>query len=148
MLRKINELYEQNIVDYKVEGKNKVFFLKKTLEAKQFACITELNKLFYLLEKYPKLRLIIDRIKKHPEIKLAILFGSYAKDLAKKHSDIDIYIETRDKKIKQEVEAINSKINVKIGIYDKKNLLIKEVEKDHIIIKGVEEYFEKNEFFD
>ena len=148
ILRKINELYDENIVDYKIEGKNKVFFLKKTLEAKQFACIAELNKLFGLLRKYPKLRLIIDRIKRHPEIRLAILFGSYAKGLAKKQSDIDIYIETKNKKIKEEIAAMNSKINIKIGTYDKKNLLIKEIEKNHVIIKGVEEYFEKNEFFD
>ncbi len=27
--RKINELFEENVVDSKIEGKNKVFFLKK-----------------------------------------------------------------------------------------------------------------------
>jgi len=146
--RNINLLYNDNIVDYKIEGKNKVFFLKKTLETKQYTYIVELNKLFNLLKKYPQLRLIIDRIKNHPNIKLSILFGSYAKGIAKKDSDIDIYIETRDKNIKKEIEAINSKVNVKIGLYDQNNLLIKEIENNHIIIKGVEEYYEKNKFFD
>ena len=39
--RKIKELFENNVIDYKQEGKNKVFFLKKTLEAKQFVHIVE-----------------------------------------------------------------------------------------------------------
>ena len=35
LVRKLNELSSENIVDFKKEGKNKVFFLKKTLEARQ-----------------------------------------------------------------------------------------------------------------
>lgn len=146
--RNITQLYIKNIVDYKIEGKNKVFFLKKTLEAMQFVYMAELNKLFQILENYPKLRLIIDRIKSHKEVKLAILFGSYAKGTPKKDSDIDIYIETRDKEIKKDIQAINSKLNIKIGDYNKDNILIKEIENNHIIIKGVEEFYEKNKFFD
>ncbi len=78
---------------------------------------------------------------------MAILFGSYAKLIAKKQSDIDLYIDTDDKKIKKDVELINTKLSVKIGRYDKDNLLIKEIEKNHVIIKGVELFYEKNKFF-
>ena len=44
------------------------------------------------------------------DIKSVAVFGSYAKGLAKKDSDIDIYIETADKKLKRDIELINSKI--------------------------------------
>ena len=72
-----------------------------------------------------------------------MLFCSYAKGLAKKDSDIDIYIETKNRNVKKSIEDIHSKISVKIGIFDIKSLLIKEIIKDHIIIKGIEVFYEK-----
>jgi predicted nucleotidyltransferase len=146
--RKAQELHENNVVDFKQEGKNKVVFLKKSLEAKQHAYNVETQKLLETLKKYPHLRRIIELIKKNEKISLAILFGSYAKNTAKKDSDIDIYLDTTDSKLKEEVELIDSKISVKIGKYDKDSLLIKEIEKNHVIIKGIEIYYEKNKFFD
>ncbi len=146
--RKVNELLKENVVDYKQEGKNKVYFLKKTIEARQYILMAEQYKLLQFLKKYPNLRKIIEKIQKNKKIKLAILFGSYAKGIAKKDSDIDIYIETTNRKIKQELEILDSKLNVKIGKYDRTSFLIKEIEKNHIIIKGMEEYYEKREFFE
>jgi predicted nucleotidyltransferase len=144
--RKVRGLYTKNVIDFLTEGKNKVYFLKKTLEAKQYTYIVEIQKLLSIVEVYPQLRRIIEEIKKK-EVKIAILFGSYAKYNANKESDIDLYIDTQDKSIKQQIEQIDSRISVKIGNYDSANLLIKEIGKNHIIIKGVEEYYEKNKFF-
>ena len=70
--RKVKELYKENIVDYKYEGRNKVYFLKKTLEAFEFILIVEHYKLFEVVSKYPYLRGIIQEIKKDKRIKLAI----------------------------------------------------------------------------
>lgn len=148
LFRKFRELYNENALDYKQEGKNKVYFLKKTIEAKIYFFMGENYKMAKLLEKYPSLREIMGKIQENKKIKLAILFGSYAKGLAKKDSDIDIYIETANKKIKQEIERINLKVNVQTGKYDKNNLLIKEIEKNHVIIKSVENFYEKYNFFD
>jgi len=145
--RKIKELLDNNVVDYKQEGKNKAFFLKKTLETKQFVHIVELYKLLETLKQYPKLRIIFEKIRQNNKFKLAILFGSYAKGTANKESDIDIYIDTKDAKIKEEIALLDTKIRVVIGNYDKKNLLIQEIEKNHVVIKGVEEFYEKNQFF-
>jgi len=145
--RKIRELVNENVVDFKEEGKNKVYFLKKTLEAKAYIIKSEHYKLIKIINKYPQLRVIFEKIQKDNRIKMALLFGSYAKKIAKSESDIDIYIETLNKNVKKDIEMINSKINVKIGKYDRENLLAKEIEKNHVIIKGVEEYYEKNKFF-
>lgn len=147
IIRKLNLLEKENVVDYKKEGKNKVYFLKNTFEARNYLIILEKYKLIELIGKYPFLRRVSERISNDKKISLAILFGSYANFSAKKDSDIDIYIETQDNKIKKDLESFDSKISVKIGLYDKSSFLIKEIEKNHIILKGVEKYYEKNEFF-
>ncbi len=110
--------------------------------------MVESYKLKKAVEKYPSLRNLIERIQENKKIKLAIIFGSYAKFSANKESDIDLYIETLNQKLKQEIEKIDSRINAKIGKYDKKSLLIKEIEKNYIIIKGVEHFYEGNKFFE
>jgi predicted nucleotidyltransferase len=148
ILRKLRELSNENVLDFKEQGKNKIYFLKNTSEVKSYIFMAENYKLNQLLKKYPNLRKIVESIQRNKKIKLAIIFGSYAKGLAKKISDIDIYIETINKEIKKELEIVNSRANIKMGKYDSANLLIKEIEKNHVIIKGVEIFYEKYKFFE
>ncbi|MCG2723205.1 MAG: nucleotidyltransferase domain-containing protein [Nanoarchaeota archaeon] len=147
VVRGLKALVVENAVDFQAEGRNKVYFPKKSLEARNFAVMAELYRLNKTIEKYPELRAIIESIQKNPKIGLAMLFGSYAKGIARTDSDIDIFIESEDRKIKQEIELLNSKLIVKIGSYDRDNLLIKEIEKNHVMIKGAETYYERNRFF-
>ncbi len=145
--RKLKWLYKENIVDFHFEGKNKVYSLKKSLEAKQYCCIMEQYNLLSAIKKYPELRIIAQKVRENEKIQIAALFGSYVKGTAAKDSDIDIYIQTKDGNLKKEIELINSKISVKIGAYDKNSILIKEIEKSHIVLKGTEGYYEKHSFF-
>ena len=145
--RKIKELSRENVVDYKTEGKNKSYFLKKTSEARAYVFMAENYKLLRLLAKYSTLRNIIEKIQNRKKIKIAILFGSYTKYLAKQESDVDIYIEVADKETKRELSLTDSRLSIKTGKLDKENLLIKEIIKNHIILKGMEEYYEKIGFF-
>ena len=148
ILRKLNKLVKQNVIDYKKEGKNKVFFLKKNMFSRNHILQSEIYKLTSLLNKYPELMIILEQISKKVDEKLIIMFGSYAKFRAKKDSDIDIYIETKNRNIKNNVENIHSKIKVKIGIFDIKSNLIKEIIKDHVIVRGFEEFYEKKHLFE
>lgn len=141
--RRIQKLEQENVVDFRQEGKNKVYFLKKSIEAQKYIFMSEHYKFLRIIKKYPVLKNIFQKIKSNNKLKLAILFGSYAKELAHKESDIDIYIETSSEKLKKEIKQINTKINVKIGKYDRSNNLVKEIEKNHVIIKGVEKYYAK-----
>ncbi len=143
ILRKLNNLKKENIVDSRKEGKNKIFFLKKNLLSKTYILQAELHKLTNLLRRKPELNIIFEDILKKTDEKLIILFGSYAKGLEKKDSDIDIYVGTKSRTVKKTVEDIYSKINVKIGSFDKKSPLIKEIIKDHIIIRGIEVFYEQ-----
>ena len=148
ILRRIKELFKSNVVDYKEEGRNKVYFLKNTTEAKITINTAENYKLLQIIKKYPSLRKIIKKIQEDKRIVLAALFGSYAKGIAKKDSDIDIYIETMDKNLKKDLEKIDSKLSIKIGKYNKDNPVIKEIKKNHVVIKGTERYYEINQFFE
>ncbi len=143
ILRKLNNLKKKNVVDSRKEGKNKIFFLKKNFISRTYILQAELHKLIKLLHRNPELSVIFEEIVRKTDAKLIILFGSYAKGSAKKGSDIDIYIETMSRSIKKSVEEIHSKINVKIGKFDIKSPLIKEIIKNHIIIRGIEEFYEK-----
>ncbi len=142
ILRKLKELEKHNVVDFNFEGRNKVYFLKRTAEAEQFILISEHYKFLKAIKRYPLLRRISSQIRANSKVKLAVLFGSYAKGLANKNSDIDIFVETSSPKIKKEVEAIDTRISVKIGKFSGQSLLIKEIDKAHVILKGVERYHE------
>ena len=148
ILRRINNLIKEEILDYKREGKNKIFFIKNNLKAKNYVYSAEIYKLSKLVNKCPELGIIFEDVKNKISKGMIILFGSYAKENYKQNSDIDIYIETSDNLIKNKIKDINSKINVKTGKFDINSLLIKEVIKNHVIIRGVEEFYEKTKFFE
>lgn len=148
IFRKINRLVKENILDYKKEGKNKTFFIKNNLKAKNYIYSAEIYKSSKFIKKYPLLEIIFEDIKKTVPKGMIILFGSYAKDTSKKDSDIDIYVELSNPNLKYKIKELNQKINVKIGKFDNKSLLIKEIIKNHIIIRGVEEFYEKSKFFE
>lgn len=147
VLRKINFLTAEGILDYKFIGKNKTFFIKKTIQAKNYVFNAERYKLFKLLKKYPELEIISGQILNKTGKTLAVFFGSYADFSAKADSDIDIYLSTQNKKLKQEVEGINSRLSVKTGKFELSSFLIKEIVKKHVILGGVEEFYEKIGFF-
>ncbi len=147
IMRRLNMLSKENIIDHNYEGKNKVFFIKNNLQARNYLQQAEQYKLSKLLKQYPKLSVIIEDILKICKEKTIILFGSYAKFQAKQTSDIDIYIETHNQKVKNNIETIYSKINIKIGKFDINSDLIKEIIENHIILRGVDEFYEKTKFF-
>ena len=147
ILRKINELLKENVLDYRKEGKNKIFFIKNNLRAKNYVYSAEIHKLNNLLKKHPELSIMLEDIKENFLKGMVILFGSYAKGTPKQDSDIDIYLETNDNKVKNKIKDLNSKLSIKIGKFDAKSLLIKEIIKNHIIIRGLEDFYERTDFF-
>jgi len=144
----LKELRNLNIVDYKEEGKNHTYFIKKNLASKSLILNAENYKLLKLLAKYNYLESIFEKIIKQDKDSVILLFGSYAKGNEKSESDLDIYIETKNQEIKEEVEKIYPSINVKIGKLNKEDLLMKEIIKNHVILNKGEEYYERIRFFE
>ena len=144
----LTELRNINVLDYNIEGKNHIYFIKKNLVSKSFILNAENYKLAKILSKHPELEPLFQDIIKKSQCHLILLFGSYAKNTERKESDIDIYIETTNPKIKEEAQKIYDLISVKIGKFNVNDLLIKEIMKNHAIIKGGENYYEKIKFFE
>jgi len=147
VIRKLQDLQEENIVDFRNEGKNKIFFMKRSIEGRNAVIIAELEKQSRIIGRYPVIRSVLRSVFDLPGIRLAILYGSYAKGRAEKESDIDIFIETQDTDIKKQLEQRHSRLSVKIGMFDLSDPLVREMVKDHVIIRGVEEYIDKTGFF-
>ncbi|MBU2634411.1 MAG: nucleotidyltransferase domain-containing protein [Nanoarchaeota archaeon] len=144
----LKNLQKTNVIDHNIVGKNHIYFIKKNLTSKSFILNAENYKLAKILTKNPELEPIFQDIIKKCNSNLIILFGSYAKEKQKKESDIDIYIETTNQKIKEETQKIYDSLSIKIGKFNPNDLLIKEIIKNHAIIKGSEEYYEKIKFFE
>lgn len=147
VMRCLNGLVEGNVLDFRFEGRNKVFFLRNTLEARSYVFNAERYKLLSTVEKYPFLGVLFEEVLDETDSRLVVLFGSYAKGNAKKDSDVDLYVETKDRKLAEKLTSIDSRINLKIGLFDPDSLLIKEIVKNHVILRGVEDFYEKTNFF-
>ena len=140
-------LEKENAVNSQLVGKNKLYSLKKNLIGRSYVFRTEYYKLERLLYKFHLLEPILEDILTRCKENIIILFGSYAKFTPKKDSDIDVYIGTKSLKLKKELEKINSKLSIKIGELNPESLLVKEIIKNHVILNGVEEFYEKTRFF-
>lgn len=148
VMRRINGLVKENVLDYNRDGRNKVFSIKNNLQARNYVYSAERYKLTKLLRKYPELGVVLGDVLKNASGKMIVLFGSYAKFSATPKSDIDLYIETEDSKLKRNVEGINSRISVKTGGFDAGSPLIREIIKNHVILSGIDEFYEKSGFFE
>lgn len=142
-LRKIIQLEKNGFVDYSMAGRNKEYFLKNNLKTKKALEIVEGFKMINILKKHPSLEPLFVEILKKSDAEMIILFGSYAKGIPKEESDIDIYVESEDAHLKKKLEELNSKISVKIGKFDMSSLLIKEIIKNHIVIRGAGRFYEQ-----
>ena len=136
-----------NVLDYKREGKNHIYFIKRNLISKSFILNAENYKLAKILSRHPELEPIFQDIIQKSKCRLILLFGSYAKGTPKTDSDIDIFIETTSQEIKEGLQGVYGSLSIKIGNFNPDDLLIKEIIKNHAIIKGGEEYYEKLKFF-
>jgi len=145
--RYLKSLEEQNVVDFAITGRNRVYSLKGNLVARRYIFGAEGYKLIKLVDKYPYLEPLLRSIIDSAKSNLIMLFGSYAKFAAKPDSDIDVYLETRDENLKRQLEQINTRLSVKIGKFNTTSLLIKEIVKNHVILKGIEHYYERLGFF-
>ncbi|NCN86437.1 hypothetical protein GW932_01265 [archaeon] len=140
--RTLISLESENIVDKKEIGKSKIYFIKDSLEGKIYSKFVEIYKLMKIIEK-PKIRKIINEINKKildnelPSDLVIVLFGSYAKNLETKESDIDMYINSSLKEHKKEIEEIDEKINILSGDLTKNKNLLEEINKDHIILNNL-----------
>jgi len=143
----LNDLRQANVLDYRVEGKNHVYFIKNNIVAKAYILNAENYKLAKLLRKYETLEPLFKEMSNKIPGKMIILFGSYAKFNAKEDSDIDMYIYDLDDKAKKDLARLHEKLSIKTGDFNKEDLLMQEIIRNHVIMQGGEQYYEKLKLF-
>ena len=145
----LDDLEKKGIIESKTRGKIKTYKLKNNEFAKRYIILTEQYKKISFLEDRPLINEIIENISGY--IKgIGIIFGSYVKGLEKKVSDLDVLVigSCKEEKIKEISKNYRIEINLKIypeRVFKKeikKDFLLKEILKNHIVFSGIEGFIE------
>jgi predicted nucleotidyltransferase len=138
----LDHLSKKGVLDYEHKGKNKLFSLKINEISEHYLCLAESYKKTIFLDKHFKLNRLSSALKVNG---VAVIFGSYAKGIEKKDSDLDIFIAGEYNKKEMEEYQKTTMLDISIKHYPKDafnnpDFLIKEVIKHHIIIEGQESF--------
>lgn len=155
--RVINRLSKENVVIKKQTGK--AFVCSLNYDNEKTSALLALSEIerkeeFYLKNKEIKLILqdFINTLKKDfkENIKLIVLFGSFAKNKAVKSSDIDIFLLVKnkapmDKIVKDFYAKYGKEINVIMLTQQelrqqKEKEFVKEIAQNHLVLYGVNEF--------
>ena len=154
--RRLDELSKLHLLEYNHEGRNKYYFLDLNKSTSfSLLVLTESYKELHFFQKHPDISLLLAELSKYSTV---ILFGSYAKGLQKKESDVDIVIlrrksKTFEKILKKYPFEVNTHY-ITLPLFRKQlfngNYLALEIAKDHVffgdkeeIIKVLIEYYHK-----
>lgn len=141
----LNELEKEHILKFTREGKNKYYYLNEFYPyIKEIIQLIETQRKINFLEKHKKLKDLFLKLEKRAE-GILVIFGSYANFSANEKSDLDVFITGNIKDIEDLEELYNIKINIvksNKNKFDKKEHIIKEIIKNHIILKGIEDFVE------
>lgn len=134
-------LEKEGIIKSKTQGKNKNYFLNldnKEIVKNYILAVEHIRTL-----EFYKTNLVVKEISEKINGHIngsAIIFGSYAKGIQKKDSDLDILIIGRcnEKEIEKIGRTYHLEISLKVYPKLEKDILIKEAVKNHIFIKNPE----------
>lgn len=143
----LEDLEDKGVVESKTKGKIKTFKLNPSEFTKRYLAFVEQYKSIAFLEKKLLIKEIIEKIT--PHIKgMGIIFGSYVKGLEKDGSDLDIFIggSYNNDEIKKVSKNLGIEISIKcypLKTFEKnltKDILLKEVLKNHVVFLNVEQF--------
>jgi len=145
----LEDLEDKGIIESKTKGKIKTFKLNPSEFTKRYLVFVEQYKTIAFLEKKLLIKEIIEKIT--PHIKgIGIIFGSYVKRLEKDGSDLDVFVagDYNKDEIKKVSKNLGIEISVKcypIKTFEKnltKDILLKEVLKNHVVFVNVEQFIQ------
>lgn len=143
----LESLETKGIIESKIKGKIKLYRLQNNALCRQYLAFVEQYKSLAFLEYNLLIKEIIEKIS--PFINgIGVIFGSYAKGIADKNSDLDVFIAGRydAKEIRKISETLGLDISVKCyprAQFEKnihKDIFLKEVLKNHIIFLNAEQF--------
>ncbi|MBI5797972.1 nucleotidyltransferase domain-containing protein [Candidatus Woesearchaeota archaeon] len=150
ILLALQKLEEKNIFSTKQMGKNKLFKLNiQNILTREYLTSVEILKTVSVLEKHFFLKKFLYELTPIINTKPLILFGSYAKGIEHKESDLDLVLcdQNKDKSIEQKIKDFGKQYRIKIQLQKatrkdlekglrEKDPLIQEIVKDHIILNN------------
>lgn len=141
----LKKFEKENMLKFTSEGKNKYYFLNKfNPRIKDIIKLIEIAKKIKFLEKRKNLGGLFSDLENRTQ-GIAIIFGSYANYSANLKSDLDVFVIGKIKDVNDLEKIYNIKINIIKSVmkkFNKQDIFIKEIIKNHIILKGVEEFIE------
>lgn len=146
----LEDLENKGIIESKVKGKIKSYKLKINELSKRYLTFVEQYKSIAFMEKNLLVKEVIEKIS--PFINgVGIIFGSYAKGVSNKESDLDIFVAGDYEK--EEIKKVSRNLGIEISIkcyplktFEKnvnQDILLKEVLKNHIVFKNTELFIQK-----
>ena len=143
----LEDLEGKGIVESKARGKIKAFKLIFCAPAKRYLILVEQYKAIAFLEDKLLIKEVIEKIT--PYISgIGIIFGSYAKELEKEGSDLDIFI--AGDYDGEEIKAVSKTFGIEISIkcYPlkvfknnmSKDIFIREILKNHVVFANSEQF--------
>ena len=136
----LNNLEKNKILNSKIEGKNKYFNLNlNNIKTKSYLLQAEIYETDRFLENYNEFKIFLKSINTNIPI---IVFGSFAKFKADKNSDLDLLvISEKEQKLpfhllSHKIHQINLSESSFIKAIKEKEILIKEIEENHIILNN------------
>lgn len=139
--RHLNSLVKEGIIDYTIEGRNKLFYIKKDVPITYPTFqLLEIHKQIDFLQNQTTISVIINQLLNYCEI--LILFGSYAKNVQTKNSDLDLIVVGKSNK--EKIKEIKRKFHLEINeqyvtieelkkSFKEKNYLAIEILNNHIL---------------
>jgi len=143
----LDDLEKKAVLESRTRGKIRTYGIRKSEAAKDYLVFAEQYKKITFLRGRPMIREVISKIT--PMIRgLGMVFGSYAKGVEKKGSDLDVFIagDYDRRGVKKVSELYGIEISVKsypMEIFKRdirKDALIREVLSDHVVFSGAEEF--------
>ena len=157
LLPHLKAIEKDKILIFKRIGKNKVYSLNlNNIIAKYYITLSETVESIRFLEQIFLIKKIFAEIFKLNPFETIIIFGSYAKKTFKEDSDIDIFClggitQNKTNQIKKIGETYGKTINIKKSTVSnfenrlrKKDPLIIEIIKNHIILQNPESFVNIN----
>lgn len=128
----IKKLKENNIVNVTKIGRSSVVSLNITQDNLEIFALAEKYKFDKFVEKYPKLKPFLIRLKEKTNAGSILIFGSYTSDEASFESDLDLLFINFAKTVIKTINESSVLINVDISpIFITKKDFIKQVKNKH-----------------
>jgi len=136
----LNTLEKGRILKSSLKGKNKYFSLNlDNIQTKLFLLQAEVHKTLLFLEKYPAFKTFLKEISTQS---LQVVFGSFAKFVAEKDSDVDFLVISKYEEklplhlLPYKVHEIRLTDDTFRKAMEKQEALIKEIEENHVILSN------------